>query len=390
MQTELVLFIIFQILVIFHLFYPVILSSFTFLRRRKKNIDIPFIPEVDYAIIVTAYEQVNLIPAVVNSILHLNYKNYIIYVVADKCDISSLHFSDEKVVILKPEATLANNIKSHFYAIENFIRQHDRLTIIDSDNLVDSEYLNELNKTFSQGYDAVQGIREAKNLNTTYACLDAAGDLYYRYIDRKLLFEAGSSASLSGSGMAFSTKLYKACLGNVMNSGAGFDKILQYEIVKRKQLIAFSERAIVWDEKTAKADQLVKQRARWINTWLKFFALGLKLTFNGIANFNRNQLLFGLMLLRPPLFILLIVSFLCFVVNLFFMPVMAVVWILAATIFVLIFFRSLSYFNARKEIYNSLAGVPKFIFYQILALFKVKKANEFSVATKHDEELDSN
>src|SRR5687767_8717418 len=56
----------------------------------------------DYAIIVTAFEQTILLPQVVTSLLKLNYSNYLIYIVADKCDISNLHFDSDKVVLLKP------------------------------------------------------------------------------------------------------------------------------------------------------------------------------------------------------------------------------------------------------------------------------------------------
>jgi cellulose synthase/poly-beta-1,6-N-acetylglucosamine synthase-like glycosyltransferase len=388
MQIALTVFITFQVLLIIHLLFPGILLLFKKIFRNPL-VNTQFINpdfEVDYAIIVTAYEQITLIPSVVNSILQLNYKNYLIYVVADKCDISTLNFLDERVIILRPEDTLSNNIKSHFYAIDRFVRPHERLTIIDSDNLVDPEYLNELNKIFLHGYEAVQGVREAKNLNTNYACLDAAGDIYYRYIDRELLFKAGSSASLSGSGMAFTTRLYKDCLENLVNSGAGFDKILQYEIVVRKLKIAFADQAIVYDEKTSKSDQLVKQRARWINTWFKFFILGLKLNMTGIVNLNRNQFLFSIMLLRPPLFILFFLSFVCFAINSLIMPLASLVWFVSAIIFMAMFYQSLNYFKADRRIYDSLKSVPKFMFYQVLALFKAKKANELSVATKHDQD----
>ena len=221
----------------------------------------------DYGIIVTAYEYTAQLPAVVGSLLELNYDRYHIYVVADKCDISNLHFPVDKVALLRPEQVLGSNTRSHFYAIRRFIRPHTHLTIIDSDNLTDPEYLNELNVYFNQGYEAVQGVREAKNLDTTYACLDAARDIYYHFYDGKVLFGAGSSATLAGSGMAFSTTLYEKVLGHLDVTGAGFDKVLQEGIVSRGYRIAFAGKAIVYDEKTTGSDQLVKQRARWINTW---------------------------------------------------------------------------------------------------------------------------
>ena len=371
-----------QIVIGYHLILPMFLYILrAFITRKKKTVQTT--STADYAIIVTAYEQTNLLPSVVESILKLNYQNYLIYIVADKCDISNLNFSDPKVILLRPETTLSNNIKSHFYAIDRFKRQHDRVTIIDSDNLVHPEYLNMLNPFFDTGYQAVQGVREAKNLNTHYACLDAARDIYYRLIDNKVLFEIGSSATLSGSGMAFTTSLYKDCLESANIDGAGFDKVLQFEILKRNHRIAFAEEAIVYDEKTSRPEQLVKQRARWINTWFKYFDLGLKMTAMGIFKFNWNQFIFGVILMRPPLFILLILSFLCFTIDLALFPYMALMWLLALTIFISMFFVAFSYFKADEIIYRSLINAPKFIFYQLAALLKSKNANQLSVATKH-------
>jgi cellulose synthase/poly-beta-1,6-N-acetylglucosamine synthase-like glycosyltransferase len=377
---------LFQLIIGFYFLFPFLL--YLSVSGRKERINLPEGDiQPDYAIIVTAYEQTVLIPSVVDSILKLNYQNYLIYVVADNCDISNLIFEDERVVVLRPEQVLSNNIKSHFYAIEHFKRPHERLTIIDSDNLVHPEYLKELNTFFNKGYLAVQGVRRAKNLNSHYACLDEAGDIYYRYVDRKLLFGAGSSASLAGSGMAFTTNLYRECLEHIEISGAGFDKLLQYEIIKRGHRIAFSENAIVFDEKTAKSDQLVKQRARWINSWFKYVVLGLKLGGNGLKNFCWNQILFSVMLLRPPLFMLFLSFGLCFLVTLFFQPILYIgLWFGLFILFIFVFYRALKYFQADPLIYTSLMSYPKFFYLQLLALGKAKKANKLSVATKHEHE----
>jgi hypothetical protein len=124
--------ILLQVLIGYNLYLPIIL--FTFYKPSKQILP-PLAAEDDYAIIVTAYEQVDSIPNVIASILKLNYTNFIVYVIADKCDVSALSFDDDRVVILRPPETLASNTRSHFYAIHNFKRPHTRLTIIDSDNL---------------------------------------------------------------------------------------------------------------------------------------------------------------------------------------------------------------------------------------------------------------
>jgi cellulose synthase/poly-beta-1,6-N-acetylglucosamine synthase-like glycosyltransferase len=371
--------ILLQVLIGYNLYLPILLFIFF----KEKVQEVPVAEEDDYGIIVTAYEQIDAIGNVVASLLKLKYTNYLIYIVADKCDITGVSFNDERVIVLRPEETLASNTRSHFYAINHFKRSHTRLTIIDSDNLVDPEYLHELDKYFSSGYEAVQGIREAKNLNTTYACLDAARDIYYHFYDGKILFGIGSSATLAGSGMAFTTQLYRDCLGDKDITGAGFDKVLQSIIVGKNKRIAFTGKAIVYDEKTTHSDQLVKQRSRWINTWFRYFKFGFTLVFKGVTNFSRNQFVFGLILLRPPLFIFLILAMFCIFANVFISITAVLVWLIGLMVFVLGFYIALAKSYTDKRIWASLVNIPKFVFYQVLSLLKVRKANKHSVATTH-------
>ena len=285
---------------------------------------------------------------------------------------------------MRPPQTLASNTRSHFYAINHFKREHDCLTIIDSDNLVDADYLNQLNLYFDAGFEAVQGIREAKNLDTTYSCLDAARDIYYHFYDGKLLFGAGSSATLAGSGMAFTTGLYQTCLGHLDITGAGFDKVLQAEILKRKKRIAFNANAVVFDEKTSRSEQLVSQRSRWINTWFKYFKFGFGILAQGIINLNLNQLLFGIILVRPPLFIFLILSVIFGGINLLLGAYLAAgLWLLGLLLFVAGFVLALASSQTDKRIYQSLINIPKFMLLQVLSLLKLAKPQHNNVATKH-------
>ena len=375
---------IIQILTGYHLVFPGLLYLLWKLIGTKQSAEAEQPVEIDYAIVVTAYQYTNTLPDVVRSILDLNYSNYMVYIVADNCDVTDLNFNSEKVILLRPTEVLGANTKSHDYAIKNFIRAHQVVTIIDSDNLLDPEYLNQMSLSFNNGYQAVQGLRAAKNLNGTIACLDAARDMYYHFYDGKLLFEVGSSATLAGSGMAFKTTLYQDFLTNNQVSGAGFDKVLQSWLVSRKIRIAFNESAVVYDEKTSKTEQLVHQRSRWINTWFKYAGLGVTMTFLGLKNFNRNQFLFGFVLLRPPLFIFLILSVLCFGVNIGVGNLPGILsWFVAFVLFVLFFLVSLVSSKADKRIYKSLLNIPKFVFYQLISLLKIRKANKISVATRH-------
>ncbi|MDB5119537.1 MAG: glycosyltransferase family 2 protein [Sphingobacteriales bacterium] len=375
--------IVLQILVGYNLVLPILLYFLYILKSQKAPIKTELSNNADYAIIVTAYEQTDSLAAVVDSLLKLNYLNYIIYIVADKCDTSYLNFQDDKVILLQPKEELKSNIKSHFYAIQNFKRPHNFLTIIDSDNLVDTNYLNELNKWFDKGFKAVQGVRHPKNLDTTYSCLDAARDIYYHFYDGKILFNLNSSATLAGSGMAFDTALYKECLGNCQIQGAGFDKVLQWEIVGRNLQIAFAEEAIVYDEKTSRPKQLVQQRARWINTWFKYFKFGFYLSLKGIKNLSINQLIFGVILLRPPLFIFILLGLVATFINILISPFSAMIWLGSFLLFIISFLVSLLSSKTDSKIYKSLLSIPNFIFFQILSLLKARRANSYSVTTQH-------
>lgn len=374
-----------QVLIGYNLVLPLILYVLWLIVKKRK----PTLPgtvnfQADYAIIVTAYEEVSGLPAVIQSISKLNYDNYLVYIVADNCDITGLDVSMfPKVVLLRPDTVLASNTASHFYAVRHFRRQHDRITIIDSDNLVHPDYLRQLNIFFDKGFVAVQGVRKAKNLNTTLACLDAARDIYYHFYDGKLLYECGSSATLAGSGMAFTVNCYRESLEHMNIKGAGFDKVLQYQIVARGNRIAYAENAIVYDEKTTGSQQLVNQRSRWINTWFKFSKYGFNLIKTGVRKRKVNQFLFGLILLRPPLFIFIGLSLIFTLFNVFLDTNSFVIWLLAFLCFLIGFAIPLFDKETDPRIRRSLPLIPRFMFLQFKALLYSRKANERSVATRH-------
>ena len=388
MQILYFVFLLVQAILGIHLIFPLILYGIYLFKKAPTTQNTRATPkakENDYAIIVTAYQQTHQLPAVVESLLRLRYANYHIYLVADDCDLSGLTLVHPKLRVLRPETRLGGNVKSHFYAIRHFVRSHERLVIIDSDNLVDPELLHQLDEHLDRGFAAVQGVRAAKNLDTDLARLDAARDIYYHFYDGKLLFGAGSSATLAGSGMAFRVELYERCLGQLTVEGAGFDKVLQAEIVRRGQRIAFAPEAVVYDEKTTGSQQLVGQRARWINTWFRYFSYGFGILGQGLRRWDRNQFLFGIVLLRPPLFLFLLTAMFFALIDLFLFPILSLFWTVGLFAFVTGFWLALRHSDADPRIYSALGQIPRFMFYQLAALLNVRKANRVSVATRHGE-----
>ena len=187
--------------------------------------------------------------------------------------------------------------------------------------------------------------------------------------------------------MAFTVPLYEQCLGHLTIEGAGFDKVLQAEIIKRGHRIAFVPEAIVYDEKTTGAQQLVGQRARWINTWFRYFTFGFEILAKGIRRANWNQFLFGIVLLRPPLFLFLAASVVCAGLNLFLDPAITLIWVGGFALFLFGFLVALRQSSTDRRIYGALYQIPRFVWYQFAALFNARRANQRSVATRHGGEL---
>jgi cellulose synthase/poly-beta-1,6-N-acetylglucosamine synthase-like glycosyltransferase len=372
------------IIICFHLIFPMVLFlCWKFSAKPVKSLNTGTTNR-DYGIILTAYEQVDFVADAVKSLLDMDYLNFHIYVVADNCKPSeALIFTDDRVEVLFPENILASNTASHFYAIEHFRRQHQTILIMDSDNLAHPQLINELNRYFELGFHAVQGLRSAKNLETTIACLDAARDIYYHFYDGKVIFELGSSATLAGSGMAFDSQLYIRMLKDIDIKGAGFDKVLQARLIAGGERIAFAQDAIVYDQKTSAPKQLVSQRSRWIATWFKYFKFGFGILYQGVACTNLNQLIFGTMLLRPPLFIFLSLAILLMVISLFTAQLLALVIFFSLIVYVISFLIPVLSKTTDKKIRRALVFIPKFIFYQFVSLAKSVFSSKPNVATRH-------
>lgn len=365
---------------VFYLLYPFIQIFFYYLKKPNKYKE-P-LEETDIGCIVTAYKEVDIVLPLVDSLLRQNYQNYLIYVVADNCDTSNLNFASEKVIVLKPPGVISSKFKSIYFAINKFRRPHKALSIFDSDNLAHPDFLKETNKYLTNNYVAVQGKRKAKNLNTNNACLDSANETYYNFTDREFNFKYGSSSALAGSGMSFEVEVYKKSLLN-KNIVGGFDKILQYEVVNLGRRIAFAPEAVVYDEKVADSQQVVKQRTRWINSWFKYAYMGVKLILRGLLFFDFNKVLFALMLLRAPLFIVILGGIFSSVPAFFINPYLSLLLLLSIFMFVVSFMVIMKISRVDKRIWKSLYSIPLFIIYQLLSLLKIKKANKSFLETKH-------
>ena len=392
MILKLIFFII-SLVILFYLVFPFMSVTIALLKKEKTKQGTG--QEFDFACIITAYKNIDISLPLIDSLLNQDYKNHLIYLVADDCDISHIKLKNPYVIVLQPDKILSSKVKSMIYAVDNFRRNHNAVVIFDPDNLAMPDFLSSLNKYLDAGFNAVQGKRTAKNLDSIYACADATGEIYKNYVERYVPYLLGSSPTIAGSGMAVKTELFKDFLQNKRIQSSlqlnrvipAEDKILQNVLVDNKHQIAFAKNAILFDEKINSANQVERQRSRWLYSYFENFPNALRFLSKGVTNFNINQLLFGFTTMSPPLFLLFLTAIAFTVFSYFISFPLFVCFLAGITLFVINIFMVLLLSKAPIEIWKSIWGIPFFIFKQVKGFFKMGRSRNDFLHTSHNRKV---
>lgn len=389
------IFMIISAILIFFLVFPFVMVLLSgIFKDRVKSIekgDADY-KEVDYGCIITAYKNAEIAKPLIQSLVKSQkYRNLHVYLVADDCDITGWDVSHDKLTVLNPQPALKLKAKSIIHAIENFVRPHEYIAVFDADNLAHPQFFNVINKYVNNGHRAVQGQRTAKNLDTVYACADATGEFYKNYVDRYLPYVLGSSSVISGSGMAVEAELYKRYLASPeIEQGKHQwkkmlqeDKILQNVLLRDNERITYAWDAIVFDEKVVSGEQVETQRSRWLFSYFQNLPNSSGVLLKGIFGLNWNKLLFGIVTISPPLFILLGISMLVGFVGLFVNFTWGVLLIGAIGIFAINILITLYLSKAPKQIWSALWGLPLFVINQFKGLLKMGNPNKNFKHSEH-------
>ncbi|XVJ66430.1 MAG: glycosyltransferase family 2 protein [Lacibacter sp.] len=386
LKILLFLFLVLQLVVAVYMLLPLLLLIIHYSKKTKEsllNSKYPRISnkEFDFAAIVTAHKDTRFIAPLVDSFLKQRYKNYTLYIVADDCDITDLHFTDDRIILLKPEPALHAKIKSIKYAVDHFIRDHEVIVVFDSDNLIHPGYFLNLNEYFRCGFEAVQTHMLSKNTDTIYAKLDSIGHIYNTFVERQSRMEMGLSSSILGLGIAVKTELYKQVM--YKDALGGFDKKLQADIIRITPQLAFAKDAYVYDEKVDDGATLERQRTRWIYTYFKYFSINWKLLTYGLKTGDFNKFFFAFTTLRPPLFIKMSLAFIFLISGYFIHPLISVVWTVIILTFIASFISIILTQSTQKGMGQALLYIPAIVFRQVKAFLKLKQAGKDFLKTEH-------
>ncbi len=321
-----------------------------------------------FSCIITVYKTPVMCRLLIDSLLSGSYPHFEIIVILDNVT-ERFEFDHPKVKVIYPPEPLHSKMKSVRTACDYLDDQSDAVIVFDPDNLAHPESLTHLNNAFLNPFSIIQGRRKAKNTNSPLSRADALNEAYYNYTDRELLFKAGSSSTLAGSGFCVEKEIMLRFLEkkkeNIDMLLLGEDKLLQNYLVQQGYRIAYARHAVTYDEKVSLANQMRRQRARWINAYFENMKESARTFIRGFLTTNWNMIVFGLATVRPPVFLNLALLSILLILNIFVYPPLAFA-LGAAIVLFFIFFTGVI---IRNKMVRYLPALPTFLFNQVIAVF---------------------
>lgn len=361
-----------------------------FYKKQRSN---PSSTQSRIAVLIPSYKEDAVIVDVAKSALEQNYATdrYDVVVIADSLQPQTITaLKTLPIILVEVSFEQSTKAKALNTAMASLKKSYDYAVILDADNIMETDFLAKMNDAFLSGYQIVQGHRKAKNLNTSFAILDAASEEINNHIFRKGHRALGLSSGLIGSGMGFNFQMFESMMKTV-NAIGGFDKELEFKFASQGIAIEYLQNAVVLDEKIQKSSDFSNQRKRWLSTQFvylkKYFAKGFtELLFHGNLNFFDKVW----QMIIPPRILLLGVTGLLAITFAVLMyafeissNIAAYLWISNFLITVAAFILALpkSFYNSKTL--KAMLSLPAAFFRMLLLLFKLKGANKKFIHTSH-------
>ncbi len=354
-----------------------------------------------FAVLIPGYKEDQVIIHVAKEAVKQDYPKdkYEVIVIADSFQQSTLdELRKLPIRVVEVVFEVSKKSKALNKCMEVIGDDYDIAFILDADNVMQPDVLTKINEAFDRGFVAVQGHRTAKNLNTSFAILDAMSEEINNHIFRKGHRVLGMSSALIGSGMGLDYHLFKSTMATV--DSVGEDKEVELKIIRDGVTIEYVNDALIYDEKTQKSDVFVNQRRRWIAAQLSYFRDyffdGLKgLLLKGNVDYFDKVL----QMVQPPRIlltgILFIATFLLWLIqalkldavyDLFALGYEKWLILFLVTAFTLIISIPRKFYNGKT--FKALMYIPVGFVLMILSLLKVKGASKKFIHTTHSHSED--
>lgn len=220
-----------------------------------------------FAILIAARNEELVVEKLVNSLKRQNYPSdkYEIYVIANNCTDNTACVAKKAgatVIECTEKVKSKGEVLKYTFGKLKENKGIDAYAIFDADNLVDNNFLNEMNNTINEGYNVSQGFRDTKNIGDNW--LSSSYALLY-YIDNLFINRARHymkrSAILNGTGIV----IKKEVIDKYGYNPKTLTEDIEFTVmcVLNDEKIAFTETAIIYDEQVTELKLSMTQRKRW-------------------------------------------------------------------------------------------------------------------------------
>lgn len=241
----------------------------------------PHKPEVlhRFAVLICARNEEEVIPDLIHSIQGQTYDQSLItiFVMADNCTDATAEVARQAGAVVYTRFNKEKVGKG--YALERLIEHieedypqtFDGFFVFDADNVLDCHFIEEMNRTYCDGYEVITSYRNSKNYGDNW--ISAGYALWFiresRYLNNSRML-LGTSCAVSGTGFFFSRKVMESIHGWKFHLLTEDIEFSVDQIIKG-QKIGFCAGAVLYDEQPVTFRQSWRQRLRWARGFLQVF-----------------------------------------------------------------------------------------------------------------------
>ena len=247
--------------------YQILVSLCSLIKLKDKPLKVN--KEHRFMAIIPAHNEEAVVGNLIESLKNQTYNKdlYDIYVIADNCTDNTAKIAKEAGAIVYERFDETKKTKG--YALNWFLQQkiaedapYDAFFVFDADNIVDKNFIKNMNKKLCQGEDVVQGYRDIKNPSDNW--ITAGYAIFYWQMHRfyhLARYNLGLSPLLNGTGFMVRFDVIKPQGWDTETLTEDIEFSLK-RIIKGKKL-GWATDAIVYDEQPTGFRQSWSQRSRW-------------------------------------------------------------------------------------------------------------------------------
>ena len=338
-----------------------------------------------YLILYPAYNEDRVIVHSVRTFIsqYYPYHSFHVAVISDHMQPeTNEQLAQLPITLLQPVFEKSSKAKAMQYAMSQIKESYDYVVILDADNVVNADFLDQLNEVCAKGYKAIQCHRCAKNSNNDIAVLDGVSEEINNTIFRKAHNRIGLSSALIGSGMCFDFKWFKENVYKLTT--AGEDRELEALLLRQGVYIHYEADIPVFDEKVSNKDNFQKQRLRWMTAQIQSLLNLLPYIPKAILTGNIDYIDKTIQQALIPRSMLIVLAFMfAFLVTL-------LSWRWGIKWWLLFLFICLSlYVSTPKQlrshsVFGKIVALPKLVWKMVLNILKIDHKNTDFIHTTHD------